>query len=431
MTIAMRHVSANATAPANPWRLTLVALLCFAILYNVSPVALPSLSTGRVAVLLLVLAFVLQGRCIYSPRDPWLLLLFFPLPYVLAQALVTGDPGQLSRFVHLALFSFLGANLVARLAGRIDLLLKALLIAVCVQAVIIMVSFFDYEYRVWAEANIELGTNIETLNLYRAPGFTSTGGSALSVVQSLGVLAGGLLLHVRRSRAWGLGNTATLLAMLLCLASCAFVGRTGLILSFVYLLIFSLASGNMRRLLLILIAIAVPVIAFVLPAVESLLPSSFSIDYFQDYVFGFFLTGSDASVTDLAAMRVPALSMETMLGTGLTSAPEGQSHPSGHDSGFVQAYFTLGLVYTAAFYATYAWVLLRLGRWLPSLLRWVVVASFLAIEVKEPYLFKYSGMFVLVACHTLAFRAKRQSRHVDAAPPPDAAPSHAPAMGSA
>lgn len=409
----------------------MLALLCFAILYNVSPVALPSLSTGRVAVLLLLLVFMLQGRSAYRPTDLWILLLFFPLPYVLLQVVVTGDPGQLSRFLHLALFSFLGANLVARLADRLDLLLKALLTAVCAQAVIIVLSFFDYEYRVWAEAHIELGTNIETLNLYRAPGFTSAGGSALSVVQSLGVLAGGLLLHVRRGRSWGLGNTATLLAMLLCLASCAFVGRTGLILSFVYLLTFSLASGNMRRLLLILIAIAVPVIAFVLPAVESLLPSSFSIDYFQDYVFGFFLTGSDASVTDLAAMRVPPLSVETVLGTGLTSAPEGQSHPSGHDSGFVQAYFTMGLVYTVVFYLTYAWVLLRLNRWLPPLLQWVLAASFLAIEVKEPYLFKYSGMFVLVACHTLAARAKRQSGRVDATHPRDAMPPPAPAKASA
>jgi hypothetical protein len=419
----MKRIPAARIGSSSPWRLALVALLCFAILYNVSPTALPSLSTGRVALLLLVVFFIIQGRSLYSSPDRWILLLFFPLPYVLVQVPLTGDLGQLSRFLHLALFSFLGANLVARFAGRLDLLLKALLTATTAQAVIIVLSFFDYDYRTWAEATIELGTNIEISNLYRAPGFTSSGGSALSVVQSLGVLAGGLLLHLRRGQRGGLGNTLTLLLMLLCLASCAFVGRTGLMLSLIYLLVFSLASGNLLRLLLILLGIAVPVAIFVLPAIESLLPSSFSADFFLDYVFGFFLTGTDASVTELSEMHIPPLSVETLLGTGLTTAPEGQSHPSGHDSGLVQAYFTLGLGYAVVFYAAYALVLLRLGRWLPPSLQWVLAACFLAIEVKEPYLFKYSGMFVLVACYTLAISAEKQrgriaARQQHGTPPP-------------
>jgi hypothetical protein len=397
-----------AVEPVSPLRLALVTLLCFAILYNVSPTALPSLSTGRVAVVLLVLLFIVRGHSLYVTTDPWTLLLFVPLPYVLVQVPFTGDLGQLSRFFHLAMYSFLGASLVARLAGRLDLLLKAMLAAICVQAVIIFISFFDFEYRAWAASTIELGTNVATEDLYRAPGFTSAGGSALSVVQSLGVLCGGLLLHLRHGRDTWLGSTLTLLAMLLCLASCALVGRTGLMLSFVYLLAFSLASSNLLRLLLILLVISVPAAVFVLPAVESVLPSSFSADYFLEYVFGFFLTGTDASVTDLSQMRIPPLSVETFLGTGLVTAPAGQSHPSGHDSGFVQAYFTLGVGYAAVLYAAYALVLLRACRWLPTGLRWLVAACFLAIEVKEPFLFKYSGMFVLVACYTLAGRAQAQ-----------------------
>jgi hypothetical protein len=413
----MRSAQSNAIEPISLWRLALVAVLCFAFLYNVSPTALPSLSSGRVAVVLLVVLFIVQGRSLYSTVDPWTLLLFVPLPYVLVQLPFTGDMGQLSRFFHLALYSFLGASLVARLAGRIDLLLTAILAAVCVQAVIIVISFFDFDYRAWAESTIELGTNVATEDLYRAPGFTSAGGSALSVVQSLGVLSGGFLLHLDRARRTWLGSTLTLLAMLLCLASCALVGRTGLMLSCVYLLAFSLASGNFLRLLLILLGIAIPAAVFVLPAVESLLPSSFSVDYFLEYVFGFFLTGTDASVTDLSQMRIPPLSVETFLGTGLVTAPPGQAHPSGHDSGLVQAYFTLGVGYAAVLYAAYALVLLRLGRWLPAGLQCLLAACFLAIEVKEPFLFKYSGMFVLVACYTLVSGAKGQGGRIAAAQP--------------
>jgi hypothetical protein len=73
--------------------------------------------------------------------------------------------------------------------------------------------------------------------------------------------------------------------------------------------------------------------------------------------------------------------------------------------------------YAAVLYAAYAVVVLRMSHWLPAWLQWLLAACFLAIEVKEPFLFKYSGMFVLVACYTLASRAQGQGGRIATARP--------------
>jgi hypothetical protein len=292
--------------------------------------------------------------------------------------------------------------LFARLARDMPTLLAALVIAVSIQALLIFVSFVDLEARRWIVEHIAISTNVLTEDLYRAPGVTGSGGSALSVVQCLGVLSGGLLLRLRGRRQSLPTAVAVLLAMLLCLLSAALVGRTGFLLAILFLLWFAASSGQLSRLILIALALGVPAALSIPQLVEDLLPSSFSTDVFTTYVLGFLLTGTDASVSDLASMPIPPLGFDTLLGTGRVSPGPDGGNPSGHDSGFVQAYFGMGLVYATAFYACYAYVLLRLLRWLPLATRLMLAAALFAIEIKEPYVFKYACLFVLVACYTAA-----------------------------
>lgn len=387
------------------FRLVMV-LAIFAVLYNVSLLGYESISTGRIAVVMLVVYMLASGRAVYRQPDRLLLLLFLPVPFAIAQYVLVRDVGMLSRFFHLAAFSFIGANIIARLVGDIDDLLRLMLAAISLQAVVIICSFFSLDYRIWAEANLALGTNFDALTLYRAPGLTGVGGSALSVVQSLGVLVGGFLLHSKRGRRAGRGTYATLLQMLLCMLSCAFVGRTGLLLSLAFLLILSRSGGHLLRIAALAAAIAVPVTLVAWSNIEELLPAAFSTDAFVDYVLGFLFSGHDASVSDLATMPVPPLSMSTFFGTGLISTTDA-GNPSGHDSGFVQVYFAMGLIHAIVFYAIYAMVLLRLFRWQPTLLQCLLAGIFFIIELKEPYLFKYSTLFVLMACYTLATQRRR------------------------
>ena len=398
----------------------LLTLVTFAILYNISPIDSDALSSGRLAMLSLLLYLALTGRPIYRAHDWKPLLIFLPLPYVILQYALVYDPGQLSRFAHLALYSLVGASIVARLAGSLEDLLKIILTAITIQAVIILYSFGSLEYRAWFESSVLSGTNFQASDLYRAPGLTSTGGSALSVIQSLGVMVGGTLLFLRQPAR---SPVPIILLMLLCALSCVVVGRTGLLLSSVFLVMFCVGAGYAWGLLAVGGSLVVALFVS-LPHFAELMPSGFSTDNFLNWALGFFLSGTDESVVDLASMPVHALApLDAMVGTGLIS-PIAGGNPSGHDSGFVQAYFSMGLLMSTAFYALYALVLLHLLRWLPITLKWTLAAMFFAIEIKEPFVFKYGTMFVLVAIYSSilrsgSVRALRDRTRASEVPPPE------------
>ena len=380
-------------------------LAAFALVYNTSFVGAESASTARIAVLLLMMYLIMGNKPIYTQKDWCVWLLFIPLPYVIAQGFFTRDLGQFSRFANLALYAFLGANMLARAVDDVEDTLEIMLAAACLQALVIAFSFVNLDYRTWFDGAIASGSNVSAFSLYRAPGFSSTGGSALSVAQSMGVLAGGLLLYWRRIHNRMQRPHAVVLQMLLCLLSCVLVGRTGLLLSAFFLVLFCVQGGAFKALLTIIGGVVFPVILIGATFVQGLLPESFSSDFFLNWAFGFFTSGDDASVRDLESMPIPPLSIDTFAGTGLVT-DTGLGNPSGNDGGFVQAYYAMGLPMAALFYAAYAFVLWRLFAWLPWRSRLLCLLPLLAIEVKEPFVFKHSILIVVVAIYTAVSRSR-------------------------
>ena len=233
----------------NRWGLVFAVVTTFSILYNISFRFNESVTSARLAILALLLWLFFFGRRHRASFDWRLLVIFIPVPYVIIQWVIIGDSGQISRFFHLALYSYVGALIVSRLIGDLRVLLVVLLFVIALQAVILLLSFISIEYRGWLDAIVVTGGNYDAFNLYRAPGLTSDAGSSLSVVQSLGVLCGGLLLMLRRGFACRLEVLGVLGLMLLCLVSCAVVGRTGLYLSLVFLLVSIFYSGYFRLLI--------------------------------------------------------------------------------------------------------------------------------------------------------------------------------------
>lgn len=385
-------------------RATLV-LVAFALIYNVSFAVAESASTARIAVLALMIYLTLRGEPVYMQKDWRIWLLFIPLPYVIALAFFTRDFGQFSRFANLALYAFLGANMLARAVDDVEDLLEIILAAACLQALAIAFSFVSLDYREWFDGAIASGSNVSAFSIYRAPGLSSTGGSALSIAESMGVLAGGLLLYWRRTHSRMRRPYSVVLQMLLCLLSCVLVGRTGLLLSAFYLVVFCVQGGAFKAFLTICAGVVLPAIVIGATFVEGLLPGSFSSDYFLNWAFGFFTSGDDASVRELESMPVPPLSIDTFTGTGLVT-DTGVGNPSGHDSGLVQAYYAMGLPMAALFYAAYAAVLWRLFAWLPWRLRLMCLLPLLAIEVKEPFVFKHSILIAVIAIYTAVSRSR-------------------------
>lgn len=67
----------------------------------------------------------------------------------------------------------------------------------------------------------------------------------------------------------------------------------------------------------------------------------------------------------------------------------------------------MGLPFACMFYAAYLYVLFFILKWLPMGLRITFMGIFFMIEIKEPFLFKYSLMFFLLLMyfsHVLVIR---------------------------
>lgn len=387
------------------FRILGLSVLVFFLIYNITFRSFPILTTGRLSVLILVIwtVFLMRKHPIRILKSP-ALLLFIPLPFVVAQYLLVGDPGQLSRFFHLGMYSFLGAALVALIARNPREAMAAILIAISFQAIFSPYAFVSSSYRDWYSVTIESGANFGADYLYRTNGFSGYAGAALSLIQSLGVFVGWMLLRdsCDNRQVTGIRSNIVIIAMTACLASCFVVGRTGLVLSVVFYLGYLLYPDGRDRVIrgkhLLLMAF-VAGFGFVLVRYYfvDLLSDDFSVEYFGKWALGF-LWGEEQTAAGIAEMVIPPLGVDTIFGTGLVSLVEG-SNPSGHDSGFIQSYYSMGLLISFAMYAVYAYVLYYSLHWLPFMLRIFITAIFFILELKEPFLFKYSLLFVVLALH--------------------------------
>ena len=370
-------------------------LLIFGIVYNVSFISYEQLGSARISAAILIFwaCFFYKDKIDIDWR---IFVLFAAFPCSLVQYLFAFDFGQPGRFIYLFLYSFLGGIIVANFVSDFQRLLKIFLLVITFQSLILIFSFFSIDYRLWIGGLVAVGSNFDAEHLYRAPGFTSNAGSALSVIQSIGVLAGVILLWFRKKNKDFSSSYGVVLMMLLCMFSCVVVGRTGLILSMLYFALCVLSGWLDRRMVFWAIFISLFFVYLAIEKSAAFLSEDFSVDYFTGWAFGFF-SGNDGVVTELSSLPIPPLRLDTIFGTGLVSIDAYGANPSGHDSGFIQSYYSLGLIFSIVLYSSYIYVLYRLVGRLPRLMAIVIVSSVFFIEIKEPFLFKYSIVFFLVA----------------------------------
>lgn len=394
------------------FRLLALSILVFLLIYNISFKSFPVLTTGRLSILILLFwaIFLMKKNPILTLKSP-VLLLFVPLPYVAVQYFLFGDSGQLSRFFHLGVYSVLGASLVALISRNPRDAMFCMLLAILYQAIFLPYAFVSPSYRDWYSVTVESGANFDADYLYRTSGFSGYSGAALSVIQSLGVFVGWLLL--RNGHLGGLTRARPIMVcMLIIFVSCFLVGRTGLVLSAIFLLLFMLDPDKFNRARL---ASYFPVVAFSVGLgyfifdqyfVESL-SDDFSWEYFSQWAFGF-LWGEDQTITAISEMNIPALRLDTIFGTGLVSLVDGLN-PSGNDSGFIQTYYSMGLLMAIFMYLSYAYVLYYSLHFLPIVFRLFSAVTFFMLEFKEPFLFKYSLLFVILVLHFSYLKSRSAS----------------------
>lgn len=375
----------------------LTTVFIFLVIYNISFKFAPSFTSARISILLLAAYFIVLGlKWPFLIGRHALLILAFLLP-VLMQYCFSGDSTQTSRILHLFFYSFVGASLIAALAGNLKVALFSYTTAVASQAVIIIAAFFNLGLREPIDTFIVLSSNYTYDYMYRAPGFTSSGGSDLSVIQATGVISGIWLLYITK-RSQNFLQTVILFALMaICGVSTIFVGRTGLIISIVLLVGYSFASLSVFKIRkLVYICLGVLVSFFIITEGINYIStlSNFSDEYFFSWVSGPFI-GSDTTLDVIRDQPIPPISLETIIGTGLVLTPDGNSNASGNDSGYVQNYYSMGLFFSAIFYLFMAYVLALYvkGR---GAVAWFLYVIIFFIEIKEPFIFKYMTIFLLM-----------------------------------
>lgn len=396
-------------ADAGGWpRLRQISLsvALFAWLYNVEFKALGPLTSGRFALLVLLVLHLRPLTVAWTAyaRQHAIALVAYgcALLYAAVLTIGAGDTDQASRLFHFLLYSVLGAVLWTVIErGDAANFTRRFAAVTGLQAILILISLVSPGYRNWVAGILVQGGHIELTFSIRPPGFSNGGGAALSVVQAAGVFASLLAAEwtgSTRDRRW------FQLSAVLCLLSTLVSGRTGLLAALAFFGLFVAVGPSHARTALMRYLLGLgAVVALLWPLLIGLLRSRLpELDQLTRWAFEFFVAGGEtASVADLRSMPLPPLSNETIAGTGLITGRYGNA--SGSDSGYVQTYFALGLPMTVLFYVTFfghglgaAWrsrERLRLSLFLLVLI---------VIELKEPFVFKYALPFFLLALALLA-----------------------------
>jgi len=381
------------------------ATLMFLFIYNLVFFISPVLSTARIVLFIMLMVFGGVAVRNTSRINPLAFLFIFVATIALLWALLlyleSGcvDSTQLSRQFHFIVYSMLGSFLFSAAADwdRRKILVWFVL-AVSAQSLFIYVSYFYEPFRVLVTGLLVQGGHIPIESGRRVAGLSNSSGALLSLIQAIGMLASLELSRNdrRRSMKW-------LSCGAFILGTTILTGRTGLALGFmffvVYLFWFLLNNRTKRAVQSILLFCLVPGLI-----VAASMAWGGAVNNTFYWAFEFLLTGNVHSVESLLKMPIPALSQRTILGTGLVVGENGNA--SGHDSGYIQTYFALGLPIAAVFYVSmFAFVLGHLRKYSRDLVVWVALAGIVVAEMKEPFIFKYIYPFFLF---TLLF-----SRHFD------------------
>lgn len=378
----------------------------FGYAYNLVFQMAPVATSGRLALLVLVMAFWRQGLNVGVPlvRQCALVVIvtFGVIVYGLIQWGSGGDTVLALRAFYLLSYTAAGATLWVAVSQQRGWSLEALFgAATCFQGMLVIYSLVTPAFRQWLPTVLVPLGNLSLEDSIRPPGFTNGGGAALSVVQGLGVYA--TLTVGERLR--GIPRITWHVAAILCLISAWLTGRTGFLLGLGMCLVVLVSGTSRYRGWMVRFGVFFALIALALgPIVQSQLQESVpGYARLQDWAIEFFVSGiNSSSVENLRSQPIPPLSLETVVGTGRTVEPD-QTNASGSDSGYIQTYYALGFPMTIIWYGLIFGTLLRLAWRSGNRFRLVALtASLSVLEVKEPFTFKWIVPFLILALSTVS-----------------------------
>ena len=372
---------------------TVSFIIIFFLIYDMNLVFLPSVTTGRIAGLYLLLTNFQSLKLLVAEYKNFLLGMILIMFISLIQSIFSHDSTQFSRLFYFILYALICPVLITYRINNFRKISWFFLIAISIQSLILILVFFNPRFKSVLEAYIIYGGNFGVDNLYRSFGLSSTTGAALSLIQGLGSGIGFYMLYSDKMR-W---NWLVLFLTVLCFFSTLFVGRTGLVISIIFLSVYLMASINFIKLFRYMLIICIVSYFSFGDIFESNLNSikGFSTEFFFTWISDGIGIQDNKTIDALFNQQsIPELTLQTLfIGTGTIS--ENGLNTSGHDSGIVQTYYSLGLLFTFLFYYSLTFFLKNNFKSLNKKLIYLLIFLMLLLEIKEPFLFKYSEGFIL------------------------------------
>lgn len=388
-------------------------ILIFFLLFDVNLQALPSITTARVAMGLIFL--ICFFRRVHIPRKAiyYAVVLIFILVLVFLQYLYSNEATQLSRFIWFILYGIITPLILVQVINNRSQFFLLVSVATAVQAVIAIISFVNPTLKTILYNSIIFTANFDENQVLRAVSFSSVAGASLSLIQSFGVISSLLLLHFSqysfkiRLLLW--------VNIVLILISIFLIGRTGLIISFLAILIYLIPYLlSLKKVIIssciVLIISQINYVGIIERSMNDV--DGFNIELFTAWIENAFSLKDNATSEDIKSMQIPPLSFETVIGTGRVANLALGGNASGHDSGYVQSYYSLGLILAFFFYVTYFTFLISLAKGLREPVLYLIILLVFIVEIKEPFIFQYTLPF-FVLCSILVFKKfPRPSQYV-------------------
>lgn len=387
-------------------------LLIFFIIYDISFIRFPGLTSGRIAFFIILLKFLVHYNRIKFDKKTIYFLLFLLLLFLFSiiQYLNSLDFTQSSRILWFSIYSVLTPFLMKNYFSGLKDFLFSFLLATSVQSLITINSFISPGFKQNILNYIVIGGNDIENSVYRAIGFTSTSGAALSVVQFCGVFCGLILL--KYSNLTFFKSTLVWVSVLVCLLSTFIIGRTGLICSLVSIFIFFLSTISFKKIMFFLITIIfINQINFIdILENQTQNIAGFKIDFYLNWIEDGLTIGDNNTVKAIQDMPIPPLSIRTILGTGEVFNPNTMKNASGNDCGYIQTYYSLGLVLAFLFYVGYFVFLFTKSKYNNLFIFNYLIVLMFIIEMKEPFIFKYVFPFFVLSLMLISNKKVKETK---------------------
>lgn len=365
-------------------KLVIQSIWLFLFLNNISFVFAPSVTTTRIVAVFSLLLIITLGL-LRKIEGKQLYFILFCIILGVINYLVSlfggGDATQFSRLIHFSLYSIAGATIYYCLYQDEVTFHKAVVIATLIQVIFVFVTYssstvnniiFNYVYI----------THNFLENLGRAPGLSSLGGAALSLIISLGAFSV-VRLSMLEKKNWYIP------CLFLIAFSQVLVGRTGLLLTlFAFILLLIYSKVNLKTLVLSVLALIICQII--------LLDYIAANEQFYAYTMKWAessLTGDDGTISALLNMKVREMdTLSLIIGTGQVTMANGLN-ASGSDVGYIQAFYAMGISAVVFYLMLFIFLYSFYKKTRRNLFYKVLLFLPFIVELKEPFIFKYMVVF--------------------------------------